>query len=452
MRRGRAAGREGSAREGAGPAGGKRAVSLRFRAPRRLLGLGGLSSFLSVSDLIGEQQLYYRKGFGLKGEVSADLERAYHSNLVNRVVEGGHRLEVGDLTIRLAKEFGNCYGVDRAVQYAYETRRRFPDRRVFLTGELIHNPHVNSEMLAMWIGFLTGRYQQDVSYEDLTAEDVVLLPAFGAPTGIMRQLKDLGCILVDTTCGSVLLVWKTVERFAKDGFTAIIHGKYYHEETRATASRALEKEGGAYLIVRDLAETAFVTDYIRSGGDERALAERFADAISPGFDFRRDLVRVGVANQTTMLMRETEAVEEEFRRAMAERYGEESLDQHFRALDTICSATQERQDAVVELLAEPPELMIVLGGYNSSNTNNLARICEQAVPTYHIDDSSCIEGSDRIRHKPVNSDAEIETANWLPDGPVTVGLTAGASTPNNKVGHTIERLLACRGLQAPVPV
>jgi 4-hydroxy-3-methylbut-2-enyl diphosphate reductase len=268
----------------------------------------------------------------------------------------------------------------------------------------------------------------------------------------MRRLADIGCVLVDTTCGSVLLVWKTVERFARDGFTAIIHGKYLHEETRATASRALEQDGGAYLIVRDLAETALVTDYIRSGGDERALSERFANAISPGFDFGRDLVRVGVANQTTMLMRETEAVEDEFRRAMADRYGEESLDDHFRALDTICSATQERQDAVLELLADPPDLMIVLGGYNSSNTNNLARICERVVPTYHIDDSSCIEGPDRIRHKPVSSEGEIVTGDWLPEGPVAVGLTAGASTPNNKVGHTIERLLACRGLEAPVPV
>ncbi|HET6617453.1 MAG TPA: 4-hydroxy-3-methylbut-2-enyl diphosphate reductase [Gemmatimonadota bacterium] len=403
-----------------------------------------------MSELIGEKQLYDRKGFGLKGEVSAELERAYHSELVNRVVEGGHRIEVGDLTIRLAKEFGNCYGVDRAVQYAYETRKRFPDRRVFLTGELIHNPHVNREMLAMGIGFLTGRYQEGVSYEDLTAEDVVLLPAFGAPTEIMRRLGEIGCVLVDTTCGSVLLVWKTVERFARDGFTAVIHGKYYHEETRATASRALGQEGGAYLIVRDLDETALVTDYIRNGGSEDALVRRFSEAISPGFDFQRDLVRVGVANQTTMLMRETEAVEEEFRRAMADRYGEEAIDEHFRALDTICSATQERQDAVVDLLADPPDLMIVLGGYNSSNTNNLARICEQVVPTYHIDDSSCVEGPDRIRHKPVSSDQETVTPNWLPEGEVVVGLTAGASTPNNKVGHTIERLLACRGLEVPV--
>jgi 4-hydroxy-3-methylbut-2-enyl diphosphate reductase len=408
-----------------------------------------------MGELIGENQLYYRKGFGLKDEVSGELSDAYHSDLVNRIVAAGHRLEAGGVTIRLAREFGNCYGVDRAVQYAYETRRRFPDRRIFLTGELIHNPHVNREMVAKGIGFLTGRYAGDVRFDTLRPDDVVLLPAFGAPTDEMRRLKATGCVLVDTTCGSVLLVWKTVERFAREGFTAVIHGKFYHEETRATASRALEHEGGAYLIVRDLEETALVTGFIRKGEaasdqDVTVLADRFADATSPGFDWRRHLVRVGVANQTTMLMRETEAVAEEFRRAMRDRFGEARVADHFRALDTICSATQERQDAVVELLEDPPDLMIVLGGYNSSNTNNLARICARIVPTFHIDDSSCIEGPGAIRHKPVDRDEEVREEGWLPEGLVEIGLTAGASTPNNKTGETIERVLACRNMAVPI--
>ncbi|MEJ2153521.1 MAG: 4-hydroxy-3-methylbut-2-enyl diphosphate reductase, partial [Gemmatimonadota bacterium] len=308
-----------------------------------------------MTELIGEEQLYYRKGFGLKQEVVGDLAHAYHSDLVERIVAAGCRLDVEDMTIRLAKEFGNCYGVDRAVQYAYETRQRFPDRRLFLTGELIHNPHVNKEMLANGIGFLTGNYAEDVSYEDLTEEDVVLLPAFGAPTDVMRRLRDVGCVLVDTTCGSVLLVWKTVERFAQDGYTAIIHGKYYHEETQATASRALEYPDGAYLVVRDLEEAGLVTDFVRQGGDATAILERFVNATSPGFDFNVDLERVGIANQTTMLMRETEAVAEIFRSAMIDRYGETDLDDHYRALDTICSATQERQDAVEDLLRIPPQ-------------------------------------------------------------------------------------------------
>lgn len=401
-----------------------------------------------MSGLIGVDQLYYRKGFGLKSEVESDLRRAYHSDLVDRVVRAGHALAVGGMTLRLAREFGNCYGVDRAVQYAYETRKRFPDRRIFLTGELIHNPHVNRELVEMGIGFLDGDYARETTIDTLEAKDVVLLPAFGAPTDVMRSLGEKGCVLVDTTCGSVLLVWKTVERFARDGFTSIIHGKWYHEETRATASRALDA-GGPYLIVRDLDETALVTGFVRDGGDTAALSERFANAMSPGFDWERDLVRVGIANQTTMLMRETEAVAEEFRKAMVDRYGEAHVEEHVRVLDTICSATQERQDAVEELLQDPPDLMIVLGGYNSSNTNNLARICERVVPTYHIDDPTCVEGPERIRHKPFGREDEIVTCDWLPEGAIEVGLTAGASTPNNKTGETIERLFACRGLSVP---
>ena len=408
-----------------------------------------------MSELIGVDQLYYRKGFGLKSEVESDLRRAYHSDLVDRVVQGGYTITVGDLTIRLAREFGNCYGVDRAVQYAYETRQRFPDRRIFLTGELIHNPHVNHELVEMGIGFLEGRYADGTTIDTLAPEDVVLLPAFGAPTDVMRRLGEKGCVLVDTTCGSVLLVWKTVERFAREGFTSIIHGKWYHEETRATASRALEA-GAGYLVVRDLEETALVTDFIRRNGDGSIgpkavarLAERFRNAMSPGFDWERDLDRVGVANQTTMLMRETEAVAEEFRKAMAQRFGEEHAAEHVRVLDTICSATQERQDAVEELLQSPPDLMVVLGGYNSSNTNNLARICERVVPTYHIDDPSCLEGAEAIRHKPLGRDDEVVTRGWLPEGRLEIGLTAGASTPNNKTGETIERLFACRGLIPP---
>ncbi len=402
-----------------------------------------------MSELIGVDQLYYRKGFGLKSEVESELRRAYHSDLVDRVVQGGHTMSVDGVTIRLAREFGNCYGVDRAVQYAYETRKRFPDRRIFLTGELIHNPHVNRELLDMGVGFLEGSYAGETTIDTLVPEDVVLLPAFGAPTDIMRRLGEKGCVLVDTTCGSVLLVWKTVEKFARDGFTSVIHGKWYHEETRATASRALEA-GGAYLVVRDLDETALVTRFVREGGDVAALEEKFRNAMSPGFGWDRDLKRVGVANQTTMLMRETEEVAEELRKAMADRYGAEHAAEHVRVLDTICSATQERQDAVEDLLQDPPDIMIVLGGYNSSNTNNLARICERLVPaTYHIDDPSCLESGAAIRHKPFGVDDEIVTRDWLPEGPVDVGLTAGASTPNNKTGETIERLLACRGLAVP---
>ena len=244
---------------------------------------------------------------------------------------------------------------------------------------------------------------------------MVILPAFGVTVQLLQQLDQRGCTLVDTTCGSVLNVWKNVTRYARDGFTALIHGKYKHEETRATASQALTFPGGRYLVVLDRAEADVVCEYIRHGGDRDAFLARFAHAVSPGFDPDRDLIRVGLANQTTMLMSESLEIGVVVGQAMRDRYGEADLAAHYRAFDTICSATQERQDAVIELLdREPVDLMVVIGGYNSSNTCNLARLCAARVPTYHIADAECLASGQIIRHRPVNlakgSAAEIETA------------------------------------------
>jgi 4-hydroxy-3-methylbut-2-enyl diphosphate reductase len=275
---------------------------------------------------------------------------------------------------------------------------------------------------------------------------VVILPAFGVSIGELARLERQGCTLVDTTCGSVLNVWKNVRRYAQDGFTAVIHGKVQHEETRATASQATQFPGGQYLIVRDEREAAIVCDFVSSGGDAAAFTGHFGEAASPGFDPTRDLTRVGCANQTTMLMSESLKIGEMLRRAMIERYGETNLAAHFRAFDTICSATQERQDAVVRLLDEQPlDLVVVIGGYNSSNTCNLARICADRVPTFHIADPECLVSAAEIRHRPIGQPstaavAEATTRNWLPEGMLRVGLTAGASTPNNIVGEVIERL------------
>jgi 4-hydroxy-3-methylbut-2-enyl diphosphate reductase len=270
---------------------------------------------------------------------------------------------------------------------------------------------------------------------------VVIIPAFGVTMSQMAQLDRQGCTLVDTTCGSVLNVWKNVKRYAQDGFTAIIHGKVSHEETRATASQALQFAGGRYLVVLNLDETAQVCDYIRHGGLRERFFERFAHAVSEGFDPDRDLCRVGLANQTTMLMSESLEVEAMFRTAMLDRYGETALSDHFRAFDTICSATQDRQDAVVLLLREHQlDLMLVVGGYNSSNTCNLARICAESLPTYHIADPACLESPRTVRHRPVAAKAETTTDNWLPAGPVSIGLTAGASTPDNLVGRVVQTL------------
>ena len=385
--------------------------------------------------------LIFRKGLDLKHEVAGVLAESYRSDLIDAVKEADFRYSAGRLTIHLAREFGFCYGVDRAVDYAYQARRRFPNRIVYLTGEIIHNPHVNDELRALGIRFLSDPGE---SLEQLTPGEVVILPAFGVTIELLTDLHRRGCTLVDTTCGSVLNVWKNVKRYAEDGFTSVVHGKYRHEETKATVSQALHAVGdrdGHYIVVFDHAEAAIVCEYIRSGGSRAEFLERFEHATSPGFDPERDLQRVGCANQTTMLSSESLEIGDMFRSAMRDRYGEAALLHHFRAFDTICSATQDRQDAVLALLAEQPvDLMVVIGGLNSSNTCNLARICIDRVPTYHVADPDGLISSETIRHKVVGGQTEVTSRGWLPPGDVTIGLTSGASTPDNLVGAAIQRL------------
>ena len=393
------------------------------------------------------EQTYFRRGFGLKDHIEGALAADYHSRVVDRIRGHGYTLSLGDLTFKLAREFGFCYGVDRAVEYAYETRTKFPDKRIFLVGEIIHNPHVNRKLHGMGVEFLHRPEAGDFDFSAVTPSDVVLLPAFGVTVQDFERLRAVGCVLVDTTCGSVLNVWKRVESYAKDGFTAIIHGKSYHEETKATSSQVTKYPAGRYLVVRDMSEAREVCDFIEGAGSREQLLQQFVGKLSPGFDPVRDLVRVGVANQTTMLSGESLAIAAELRKSMTRRYGEAALPEHFRTFDTICSATQDRQDAVLRLIAEPLDLMVVIGGYNSSNTTHLAAICQEKVPTYHIEDAACIapeEGT--IRFRPVGTKEEQHRAAWLPAGPVTIGVTAGASTPNNKIGETIERIAAMRGL------
>jgi 4-hydroxy-3-methylbut-2-en-1-yl diphosphate reductase len=404
------------------------------------------------------EQTYFRRGLGLKKEIEPVLAAEYHSSVVEDIRARGYTAQFGDITLRLAEDFGFCYGVDRAVDYAYQTTYKFPDRRIFLVGEIIHNPHVNRRLLDSGVEFLypvaaTGEFD----FGGITADDVVIMPAFGVTMTDFQRLKEIGCILIDTTCGSVLNVWKRVESYARDGFTALIHGKYFHEETRATASQANTATGGKYIIVRDIAEAQLVMDYIEQNAaalSRDAFRDHFREKASPDFDPETDLERIGVANQTTMLASESLAIAAAVGRSLAQRHGQEQLAQHFRSFDTICSATQERQDAVIQMMQDPPEIMIVIGGYNSSNTNHLAHLCREYTTAYHIADATCIDAQrGTIRHKPeLAADApEVEESGWLPDGPLTIGLTAGASTPNNKIGETIERILSMRGLSATAP-
>jgi 4-hydroxy-3-methylbut-2-enyl diphosphate reductase len=393
-------------------------------------------------------ETYFQKGFGLKSEVGPVLARTYQSAVVERLKALGYEAGASGLHFKLAREFGFCYGVDRAVDYAYQTRRQFPDRRVFLSGEIIHNPDVNRRIQDMGIRILDHYQDPAERFADVDAGDVVILPAFGVSVPELAHLKSKQCVLVDTTCGSVLNVWKKVHYYARDGYTVIIHGKHHHEETIATASQALTHAGGQYLCVRDVAETELVCDFIRGKISAVDLMARFRDAASPDFEPALHLQRIGLANQTTMLMSETLKVQETLRRAMVDRYGEAGLESRFRAFDTICSATQERQDAVLEMLDKGGlDLMIVIGGYNSSNTQALARMCAPRVTTYYVDSPECVTEAG-IRHKKVGDKEETLTEGWLTTGDVRVGITAGASTPDSVVGETIERILALRGRTA----
>jgi 4-hydroxy-3-methylbut-2-en-1-yl diphosphate reductase len=395
------------------------------------------------------EKTYFRKGFGLKNQIAGRLTADYHSAVVEALKSNGYSLQVGRLTFRLAREFGFCYGVDRAVEYAYESRTKFPDRRLFLVGEIIHNPHVNEKLRTMGITLLAHRTEGEFDFSPVTPDDVVIMPAFGVTMGDFERLRAIGCVLVDTTCGSVLNVWKRVESYARDGYTAVIHGKHYHEETKATASQVMKYPEGRYLVVRDMSEARVICDFIEQGGDVAGLQTRFGRAVSPEFNFERDLRRVGLANQTTMLSGESLAIAEEVRNSMVRRYGPDSVEEHFRSFDTICSATQERQDAVLALLQEPLDVMVVVGGYNSSNTCHLAALVQQhGIPTYHLEDADSIDvASGSIRHQPIGTKTEVTASHWLGESRI-VGITAGASTPNNKIGETIARISAVAGVDA----
>jgi 4-hydroxy-3-methylbut-2-enyl diphosphate reductase len=385
-----------------------------------------------------QSENYHRKGFGHEAEVAGVMQTAYQSSLIQQIRDNNYTLERGAVTIRLAQAFGFCWGVERAVAIAYETRQHFPSERIWITNEIIHNPSVNQHLRDMEVGFIAvEKGQKDFSVVD--SGDVVILPAFGASVQEMQLLNDKGCKIVDTTCPWVSKVWNTVEKHKKRDYTSIIHGQYKHEETVATSSFA-----DKYLIVLNLQEAEYVTNYILHGGDRAEFLAKFSKAYSAGFDPDRDLERVGIANQTTMLKTETENMGKLFEKTMMRKFGPENLNEHFQSFSTICDATQERQDAVLSLVDENLDLMLVIGGFNSSNTTHLQEIAiDKNIPSYHIDCAERILPGNRIEHKPLRGDL-IVTEGWLPDGKIVVGVTSGASTPDKAVEDAIDRILAMK--------
>jgi len=378
--------------------------------------------------------------------VQAQVLSHYRSELVDRIRATGSELSApGVLTIKLAKEFGFCYGVERAIDLAYAARKVFPEQPIYILGEIIHNPEVNDQIHAMGIKLLAGK-EKEADIDDLHEGDVVIIPAFGAELGTMQRLEEKGCRFVDTTCGDVMSVWKRVRQYANESVTSIIHGKAWHEETKATSSRAIAGPRGHYLVVFTLEETDYVCRYIVQGGDKQEFLNKFKGATSEGFDPDIHLQAVGVANQTTMLRGETEEVQRRIRTATEQRYGPDKLHEHFRFFDTICGATQDRQDALQKLLASPLDLLIVIGGYNSSNTSHLAEMGESTLPTYFIKNANKIESSKIILHYDLHGRTEVEARDWLPAGHATIGVTAGASCPNNLIEDVIRRLLELKGV------
>ncbi len=377
--------------------------------------------------------------------VSAEVAVHYQSSLVEKIKDMGGKISQGNTTLLLAQDFGFCYGVERAIDLAYASRKVFPENRIFLIGEIIHNPEVNRQLREMDIVSLPWK-EIDSTYDELLPEDVVIVPAFGAPTLFMEKIEERGCYTVDTTCGDVMKVWRRVRGYAKDGITSIIHGKQGHEETRATASRALgENKDGHYLVILTLADTDFLCGYIRKGGDRQAFLDRFKGSYREGFDPDIHLEKIGVANQTTMLKSETQEIQNRLAKAITDRDGSPG---NFTVFDTICGATQERQDALFEMLKTKMDLLLVVGGYNSSNTAHLVEIGEKELPTFFIRDASQITSLGLIVHYDLHNQQET-TSDYASvfngKSPVIIGLTAGASCPNNLIEAAVRKVFQLRG-------
>jgi 4-hydroxy-3-methylbut-2-enyl diphosphate reductase len=363
------------------------------------------------------------------------------------------RLDFGPLRVLLARHFGFCYGVENAVEIAYRTLSESGGRRVFFLSEMIHNPKVNGDLLERGVRFLfTPSGEQLVPWEELTSDDVVVVPAFGTTLELQEKLSARGIdpYRYNTTCPFVEKVWKRSAQLGAERFSVIVHGKDTHEETRATFSHSVR--GAPTLVVRNLEEAKLLGDVIRGARGMDLFEASFRHKCSAGFEPARDLVRIGVVNQTTMLATETHEIAAELRAALAERYGDENIAEHFAdTSDTLCYATNENQNATYALIEHGADLAVVVGGYNSSNTSHLVELCAQAMPTYFIQGADEIESAEKIHHySPARRRIET-TSPWLPERrPLDVILTCGASCPDAILDDVLKRILGVFAGLSPV--
>jgi 4-hydroxy-3-methylbut-2-enyl diphosphate reductase len=393
---------------------------------------------------------------------SFSIPTAYRSSLVgaiksNRLMQDAKKkdlaptvLSLGPVTFKIARHFGFCFGVQNAIEIAYRALEENPDKRVFLLSEMIHNPHVNGDLIARGVRFLqTPSGEQLIPFEEIHSDDIVIVPAFGTTVELFATLEARGVNprRYDATCPFVEKVWKRAEQLGAKGYTVIIHGKHTHEETRATFSHA--RIAAPSLVILNMAEAVELAKFITGEKPPTEFFSVFAGRASPDFAPERDLLRIGVVNQTTMLATETQAIAEYLKEAVKKRINDHALSEYFAdTRDTLCYATNENQDATYALIASGGDSAIVVGGYNSSNTSHLAELLEQHVPTYYIKDSDEILSQEAIQHLSLKEHCVVTTNAWLPtQSDPTILITAGASCPDAQVDQVLTRVASLYGVE-----
>lgn len=352
-------------------------------------------------------------------------------------------LNFGQVRFYLARHFGFCYGVENAIEIAYKTIEANPGKQIYLLSEMIHNPGVNNDLQNLGVKFLMDTSgKQLIDWTQLSKDDIVIIPAFGTTVEIEQKLNEIGInpYHFNTTCPFVEKVWNRSEQLGSENYTIVIHGKHTHEETRATFSHSKTK--AASVIVRDIEETKLLASFIIGDKSEDEFNKTFSGRFSEGFDFKKDLQKIGVVNQTTMLATETQAIADLLKDTMIKKYGVEDIKNHFAdTRDTLCYATNDNQEATYGLLKEKADFVIVVGGYNSSNTSHIVELCEEKLPTYFISSEEKILSDKSVLHFDLRNHKEIETENYLPVKEVVdIILTSGASCPDAVVEAVLRKI------------